>query len=342
MEQSFSLDHLSETEFEQFCYDLLKELGFTNLNWRKGTGLSSSPSDRGRDIECQFLQEGVSGRTYLETWFIECKHYKQGVPPDKIQGALAWASAKKPDKLLIIVSNFLSNPTKDFIEELKQNKPSYKIEVWERPDIERLTSGMSVLLRKYKIGGDFPFLSLMHPAHLAYLHSIPINTLDYLFGCLDGLEEEKREHFVGWVTEIILQPRYREPITGKESMASLRIDEVNYEVFKKKCYEIIGTGVIDQMILTYFIVSFTLQSFFKVGDINEIDTVVTRYKGFIKYLEGEIKKRPSEKERLTRMIEHNQEDIKIIPARIKRNYEEYVYFCEHVISKLLAEQYLRS
>jgi len=82
----FSLDHLSPTGFEEFCYDLLKTLVFVNFNWRKGTALSSSPSDQGRDIECQFLQKDVDGETFLETWFVECKHFKQGVSHWGISG----------------------------------------------------------------------------------------------------------------------------------------------------------------------------------------------------------------------------------------------------------------
>jgi len=31
-------------------YDLLHESKFVNIDWRKGTGLKSSPADRGRDI----------------------------------------------------------------------------------------------------------------------------------------------------------------------------------------------------------------------------------------------------------------------------------------------------
>ncbi|MFL5662815.1 MAG: restriction endonuclease [Ktedonobacteraceae bacterium] len=124
----FSLDHLTETQFEEFCYDLLAELGFTNMSWRKGTGLSSSPSDRGRDIECQLVREDVDGDTILETRYVECKHYKQGVPPDAIHGALSWATSERPDKLLIIASNFLSNPTKDFLSDYQRNnRPNFKI-----------------------------------------------------------------------------------------------------------------------------------------------------------------------------------------------------------------------
>jgi hypothetical protein len=153
--QEFSLNHLTDTEFEQFCYDLLSELKFINLNWRKGTGYSSSPSDRGRDIECQHTHEDIDGTVYLETWFVECKHYQQGVPPDKIQGALAWAAAERPDKLLIIASNFLSNPNKDHLESfIRNNKPGFRIKYWEKPDLERLTLDKPRLLRKYKLGGN--------------------------------------------------------------------------------------------------------------------------------------------------------------------------------------------
>jgi restriction endonuclease len=153
--QEFSLNHLTDTEFEQFCYDLLSELKFINLNWRKGMGYSSSPSDRGRDIECQHTHEDIDGTVYLETWFVECKHYQQGVPPDKIQGALAWAAAERPDKLLIIASNFLSNPNKDHLESfIRNNKPGFRIKYWEKPDLERLTLDKPGLLRKYKLGGN--------------------------------------------------------------------------------------------------------------------------------------------------------------------------------------------
>ncbi len=150
--QPFSLDHLTDTQFEEFCYDRLSELGFTNMSWRKGTGLFSSPSDRGRDIECQLVREDVDGDTILETWFVECKHYKQGVPPNAIQGALSWATSERPDKLLIIASNFLSNPTKDFLEDFaSNNKPSFKIKCWERPRLERLSLDKLNLLKKYKV-----------------------------------------------------------------------------------------------------------------------------------------------------------------------------------------------
>jgi hypothetical protein len=44
-------DTLEETEFEEFCFDLLDEIGFVNIDRPKGTGLSTSSEDHGRDIE---------------------------------------------------------------------------------------------------------------------------------------------------------------------------------------------------------------------------------------------------------------------------------------------------
>lgn len=40
-----SFDGLSSPRFEEFCFDLLHASGFVNLDWRKGTGLATSPAD---------------------------------------------------------------------------------------------------------------------------------------------------------------------------------------------------------------------------------------------------------------------------------------------------------
>lgn len=162
--QPFSLDHLDETQFEEFCFDLLSEMGLINLKWRKGTGLPTSPSDRGRDIEFQRECVDVDKRKYFETWFVECKHSKKGVSPDKLLGAITWATAERPDVLLIITSNFLSNPAHDYLEIFqRKSMPHFRIRIWEKPDLEKHVEGKSRLLRKYdvkyEIVDEFPFLS---------------------------------------------------------------------------------------------------------------------------------------------------------------------------------------
>lgn len=201
--QPFSLDHLNDTEFEEFCYDLLCELGFFNMNWRKGTGLSTSPSDRGRDIECQRMIADIDATIYLETWFVECKHYKQGVPPDKVQGAISWANSERPDKLLIIASNFLSNPSKDFLESYtKNNKPCYKIKVWEKPQLENLSSNKTELLRKYRVIAPAPIeyrFEIVEKTFIGYLQLLD-EKLRAILSTIEARPMKKDEAFLSELT----------------------------------------------------------------------------------------------------------------------------------------------
>jgi len=111
------LDGLDKTDFEEFCFELFHELGFLNVDRCKGTGLDASPADAGRDIVAQWERKDVDGSKHVETWFVECKHHKKGVPPQKLQGLLAWANAERPHTALVIASNFLSNPAKDYLRD---------------------------------------------------------------------------------------------------------------------------------------------------------------------------------------------------------------------------------
>lgn len=148
------LDALDETAFEAFCFDLLRELGFINLDWRKGTPLRASPADRGRDIVCELDRTDVDGARHVETWFVDCKHYKRGVPPEKIQGLLAWAQAERPHTALVIASGFLSNATKDYLRDYEEkNRPPFRIKYWERPTLERLTEGRDEFLARHLLTG---------------------------------------------------------------------------------------------------------------------------------------------------------------------------------------------
>jgi hypothetical protein len=149
---TISFKHLTDTEFEKFCFDLLHNLKFVNIDWRKGTPLKSSPADKGRDIVAQQFREDVDESKSLETWFIDCKHFKRAVPPTELQNLLVWAEAERPDVALFIVSGFLSNPAKGFLEAYKHNnRPPFKIKYWEHPSIERMTRRKMVLLRKHNV-----------------------------------------------------------------------------------------------------------------------------------------------------------------------------------------------
>lgn len=129
-------------------------------------------------------------------------------PPAKLEGALAWANAERPRRLLIIASNFLSNAAKDYLSDYERNnKPPFEIRCWERPDLERLTAGHTRLLREYNISEQFPFVQIMHPAHLRFLREATLVDLHQLFQLLDELSEDDREGVLLWPYLAILSPR---------------------------------------------------------------------------------------------------------------------------------------
>jgi len=360
----FSFDHLNETQFEEFCYDLLGEIGFINRSWRKGTGLSSSPSDRGRDIECDRQITDPVGNNYTEKWFVECKHFQKGVPPEKLQGILSWASSERPNHVLIIASHFLSNPAKDYIKNYQtNNNPPFKINTWEKPDLEKLTIGKTILRRKYNIGGDFPFIKILHPIHLLYFRSPPVNSVSYFFDVLDKVDPEKRDKAMDLTYYRVINPRTRKSVTGKEKLYELLIDEVSYAAFKRKCREIVKIFAED--IFVFFLVSHTLKYLFAIGDLTNVDSVVQRHKSDIEYFLSLVRcfdsDRAEDRERLNSFVETAKaknptfyeeklrEDIEAIiknltesltevESRMQSNYLLYEYFCQNVVGELLKEE----
>lgn len=342
--KAFSLDHLDEVQFEEFCYDLLRELGFMNINWRKGTGLSTSPSDQGRDLECEYQRTDMDGTKSHEKWFVECKRSTRGIPPTAIQGILAWATAEDPDVVLLIASNFLSNPTKNYLVDYERNhKPRFKLKTWERPDLERLTLGKMRLLRKYEVVGEFPFLSILHPAHILYLKGPQINTLGYLFEVLDELEPKKRDDILSWVYEQVIRPRrtYRTkvvvgmPITVPDRV----IDEVSYEAFKSKCHEMAESAV-DERMLAFLIVSFVLGCQISISDTTSVDESVHRMEDSLRFYEVLLQEcSPKERQSLEGFMERVRGWKENAQERTAQNYELYEYFCDNVVTRLLSEEY---
>lgn len=147
-------DGLDETDFGEFCFHLLDELGFVNVDWRKGTPKAASPADRGRDIVAEREITDVDGGRHVETWFVDCKHYQAGVPPTALQGLLTWAQAERPHVALVIASGWLTNGAKDFIRQyLDNNRPPFRIKHWERPILDKLTAGATGLLDRFLVGG---------------------------------------------------------------------------------------------------------------------------------------------------------------------------------------------
>jgi hypothetical protein len=129
-------------------------MGYVNVDWRKGTGLNSSPSDRGRDVVAELPRVEPDGTQYNEKWFVDCKHFRRGVPPTELSNLLTWSEAERPDVALFVVSNFLSNPSKDYLDlYLKNNRPPFKIRHWELPKLQKLSVKKHGLLRQFELIG---------------------------------------------------------------------------------------------------------------------------------------------------------------------------------------------
>lgn len=147
-----SFDQLDSTEFEEFCFDLLKQTGYVNVDWRKGTPKKTSPSDRGRDLVAYTEHSDVDGQKYLEKWFVDAKHYSRGVSPEQLQGLMTWAEAENPDVVLVIASGYLSNPAKDWLEQYKdKRRPPFRIRYWERPHLADLVTSHPDLIYKHSV-----------------------------------------------------------------------------------------------------------------------------------------------------------------------------------------------
>src|SRR5262245_31930429 len=141
--------------FEEFCFDLLRRVGFSNLDWRKGTPKSSSPADSGRDIVAYEKRQDVDGSQFFDVWFVDCKHYSKAVPPTELQNALAWAEAESPNVLLFMLSGYLSNPAKEYLEKYRQDrKPRFRIKVWEHPQLAQVIGQRRSLLHEYDLRKD--------------------------------------------------------------------------------------------------------------------------------------------------------------------------------------------
>lgn len=335
---SFTLNNLKDSEFEDFCYDLLQSMDFVNLSWRKGTGLSSSPSDQGRDIQGKLLRTDIDGSQHHEQWFIECKHYMKGVPPEKLQSALAWANSKRPDVLLIIVSNFLSNPAKNYIEEYqRENKPPFRIKVWELKDLENLSAGKNSLRQKYNLSQELSYLPVLNRYHIAYTMKPQLNTVEYLIELMDSLDADKRDEAFEMAYFQTIRPRFRTPTSLDEKVSDLMLDATDYNSFREKCFDM---STSDSHYFVHTFVTSALAWLFNVADISSLEDMKNTQKWLIEHIEKNIADSDDEDEKakLQRMLRLPTKTLKELPNRVERMYGIYNYICENLVRKLLVEK----
>src|SRR5258708_40003807 len=89
-------------------------------------------------------------------------------------------------------------------------------------------------------------------------------------------------------------------------MAELQIDRVDYAAFKQRCYQVVQSGMVSELVLTSWIVTFTLNHLFKVGDTTSIDERVADMARAAQFFPSQIEKKPADKE----LIEKKSTDKK--------------------------------
>lgn len=302
------------------------------MSWRKGTPLPSTPSDQGRDIECTFLRNGFAGESFRERYFVECKHHARAVPSMELNTALSAAGAGRPEVLLFIVSGFLSNSAKTHLDKYTEsNRPSFRVQVWERPDLARHLARFPALLRKYSLGAPEVHLSLLHPAHVEYIRRMPLVTRHELIGVLDGLDPAERDSAIGFTVLAVVRPTFRRAESGNESLAELSEQRLDYPMFKARLL----AADVDDTLLVSGILSMTLQGMFGIADSSRIPEIQDRYRGFIAFLQKRRDAAGADRALIDDMIRKNERDLSDVEARSERNYRSYVAFCERVLEPLM-------
>lgn len=333
-----NLNHLSSVEFENYCYELLSLSGLKNINWRKGTGKSTSPSDSGRDIECEYHRyDAILDEVIIEKWFVECKSYLKGVPPEAVQGALAWASAARPDRLVIMTSNFLSNSCKDYLESYKQNNRNlFKITLFELPQIEKMSYQHSEILLKYNIESINPIVYQMNNTHLEYIQNTPLVFYNKMKELFKTLKEESQE-IICEILSIYICGTNEEL---KKVSKNYRKPQIVTDIFSKVDVLVNDNNM---FFITNAFIGFVLQLFLSAGDLNQVNSLIINrnrlissndaVKELLKHQYGwsdQEYKDAIEKVRKEFLTSQDMEK-----RDIQKYYDIYNEFCEKVVANIL-------
>lgn len=158
--------------FEELCFDLLLQLGFKSIKWRRGG------ADNGRDIEAIYYHNNPLV-DFHERWFFECKFFSEGVPPEKLYSKIAWADAERPNHYVFFIKPYLTNQSNEWLEKIKQQK-NYLIHVVEEKMLKELIYKYPSLIEKYFLTKNMKLLKSVKEMWLIH-DSIPdIKLIEYM------------------------------------------------------------------------------------------------------------------------------------------------------------------
>lgn len=140
IQEGLDFSEIDPVQFENLVFHLIDEMGFSNIQWRKG-GEGNSATDGGRDLEATFWSVQPAASYEHKYWF-EVKHRTGQLEKSQVQNTVLNASGHgKTDNLVIVTNKTISNPTLDWIKEVQLKREAPSITVWQGHDLE-------ILLRK--------------------------------------------------------------------------------------------------------------------------------------------------------------------------------------------------
>ncbi len=137
LQEALDFSDISAVDFENLIFHLLDEMGFLNIQWRKG-GEGNSATDGGRDLEATFWNVGPSIAKEDKYWF-EVKYRSNQLEKSQVQKTILNASCdSSKDHLVIVTNKTISNPTLDWIANFRSSHKTLMLTEWQGHDLELL------------------------------------------------------------------------------------------------------------------------------------------------------------------------------------------------------------
>lgn len=136
----------SNSDFNQFAYDLLKEYGFKSITWHY-----SDHFDFGFDLMAEYQNKDPFGNIKLETWLIEIKFYSEDRYSINSINQLINSFNKTSGQnanILLITNSILTSITEDYLNNLKR-KENIPITIVDGNALKKLVSKKKNLINRY-------------------------------------------------------------------------------------------------------------------------------------------------------------------------------------------------
>lgn len=140
--EDIDFNKISPKEFENLCYDILVRYNYQSISWRDGG------ADNGRDLEANYTFSTML-HSKETRWFFECKLYNSGgVAVVDLNSKIAWADADKPDFLVFLISSYVTNNTRTWLEKIAPDK-GYDIVIIEGEELKHRILKFPELIERY-------------------------------------------------------------------------------------------------------------------------------------------------------------------------------------------------